>query len=230
MQGTTDPDTQPEFSSAATAPPSSNQPADDSYPLPFLADEARKRGYDIPLPLGFSPAYTYLQRDIKIHDLRIGLNGATPQSVINFVNVGSRIKVNAGLGRIDAFIFPFLDVYGLLGYLSEESTTSGIATIPLPGPGGRTRTVSFSGVTPVDGLLTGVGVTAAMGYKQFFAALDVNYTVADLGFDVDRRNAADDTAHRLERQDRPRADAHLDRRAILGQRRHRRVNRYHSRR
>jgi hypothetical protein len=183
MQGTTDPGTEQEIPSAATAPASSSQPADSPYPPPFLADLALKRGYDLPLPFGVSSVYTYLQRDIKIHDLRIGLNGAPPQSVSDFVNVGSRVKVNAGMGRFDVFMFPFLDVYGLLGYLSEETTTSGIATIRLPGPGGRTRTVSFSGVTPVDGVLTGIGATSAIGYKQFFAALDVNYTVVDLGFD-----------------------------------------------
>jgi hypothetical protein len=183
MQGTTtEPSTQPEFPAAAPAPGPTGV-VSRSFPLPFFADEARKRGYDLPLPLGVSPTYTYLQRDIKITDLRLGLNGATPQSVINFVDVGSRVKVNAALGRFDAFIFPFLDVYGLLGYLHEESTTSGTATIRLPGPIGLTRKIAFTGVTPVDGFLTGIGATTAVGYKQIFAAADVNYSVSDLGFD-----------------------------------------------
>jgi hypothetical protein len=183
-----DPGTQPAL--PATEPMPASQPAGaataaaaQSFPLPLLGDEARKRGYDVPLPFGFSPTYTYVQRDIKISDLRIGLNGATPQSVIDFVDIGSHVKVNAGLGRFDAFIFPFLDVYGLVGYLSEETTTSGTATIRLPGPIGLTRKISFSGVTPVEGFLTGLGVTAATGYKQFFAAFDANYSVSDLGFD-----------------------------------------------
>jgi hypothetical protein len=157
--------------------------ATSAFPLPFLADEARKRGYDIPLPFGVSPIYNHFKRDITISDLRLGLNGAPPQSVSHFVNVGSRVTVDAALGKVDAFVFPFLDVYALIGYLHEKSVTSGVASVQLPGPGHATRQVSFSGETPVDGFLTGVGINAATGYKQAFASLDLNYSVSDLGFD-----------------------------------------------
>jgi hypothetical protein len=50
--------------------------------LPFMADEALKRGYELPLPFGASAIYDYIQRDIKVNDLRIGLNGAPLQSVL----------------------------------------------------------------------------------------------------------------------------------------------------
>jgi hypothetical protein len=81
--------------------------------------------------------YSYLERDIEVHDLRIGINGGSLASVSEFVDLGSRSHVNVGLGRFDVFIFPFLDVYTLLGYVSNESTTTGTVTMP-----GRARSRS----------------------------------------------------------------------------------------
>jgi hypothetical protein len=37
--------------------------------LPFLADEALKRGYELPLPRGLSALYYYVQRDIEIDNV-----------------------------------------------------------------------------------------------------------------------------------------------------------------
>jgi len=34
--------------------------------LPFLAEEAIKRGYELPLPFGVSGIYNYIQRDIRV--------------------------------------------------------------------------------------------------------------------------------------------------------------------
>src|SRR4051812_27606461 len=93
MMGTTDPSTEP--SSQPTEAPTTAAPT--SWALPFMAEEARHRGYAPPLPFGFSPIYNYTQRDVNISDLRIGLTGAKPESVSHFVDVGSRAKVTAAI-------------------------------------------------------------------------------------------------------------------------------------
>ncbi len=144
--------------------------------LPFMADEARKRGYELPLPFGVSAIYNHIERDINVNDLRIGLNGAPAQSVSRFVNLGSTSKVDAAVGRADAWLLPFLDVYGLLGYLRNESVTQGDVTLP-------GRSFSFSGVTSLEGVVAGGGITLATGFKDFFLMADANISQTDIGFD-----------------------------------------------
>lgn len=144
--------------------------------LPMMADEARKRGYDLPLPFGVSAIYNHIERNINVNDLRIGLNGGSPQSVSRFVNLGSTSKVDAAVGRADAWLLPFLDVYGLLGYLRNESVTQGEVTLP-------GRTFSFSGETALEGVVAGGGITLATGYRDFFLMADANISQTDIGFD-----------------------------------------------
>lgn len=144
--------------------------------LPLMADEARKRGYDLPLPFGVSAIYNHIERDININDLSIGLNGAPLQSVSRFVNLGSTSKVDAAVGRADAWLLPFLDVYGLFGYLRNESITQGLVTLP-------GRTFSFSGETSLQGVVAGGGMTLATGFREFFLMADANFSQTDIGFD-----------------------------------------------
>ena len=112
---------------AAQAPSTAGGTADDAdrwpYVLPFLADAAVKRGYELPLPLGISAVFYYVERDIEITDIRVGINGAPLQSVSHFLDLGSTSHVSVALSRLDAWLLPFLDVYGLLGYVSNTTTT-----------------------------------------------------------------------------------------------------------
>src|SRR5678815_1072950 len=77
----------------------------DHFSLPIWGDKARAAGYEIPLPFGAGFIYNYIERDIEVNDLRIGINGAPLSSVSDFVDLGSRSHVNVALGRFDVFIF-----------------------------------------------------------------------------------------------------------------------------
>jgi hypothetical protein len=91
--------------------------------LPFLADEALKRGYELPLPRGLSALYYYVERDIEINNVRLGINGAPLRNVSKFVNLGSKSHVNVAVARFDAWLLPVLDVYGLVGSVWNNTTT-----------------------------------------------------------------------------------------------------------
>jgi hypothetical protein len=92
--------------------------------LPLLAEEARRLGYDLPLPFGVSVVYNYLARDIKVTDVRLGVNGAELTSISDFANFNARSAVNAALVKADAWVFPFLNVYMLFGYIYNASDTN----------------------------------------------------------------------------------------------------------
>jgi len=170
---------------AATIAPTSIASATDSGDspwysrLPLLAEEARKRGHELPLPFGAAVVITGLDgRKIEVTDTRIALDDNPGQSISNFVDLGSTSQVfNANL-KFDAWVLPFLNVYALVGYVHNNSLTHAQVTVLPGGPGSETDIE-----TELDGLVGGVGLTLAGGYRQFFAVVDYNYNKADLGFD-----------------------------------------------
>src|SRR5262249_47017899 len=72
--------------------------------LPFLAEEALSRGYELPEPFGLGLILTGLDnRQIDVSDLRVGIDGSN-QSVSEFATLGSSSTVfNANL-RFDTWL------------------------------------------------------------------------------------------------------------------------------
>jgi hypothetical protein len=174
-------------SEAATVPEPSTtgQPSMPAYDraLPFMAEEAIKRGYKLPLPYGAALVLTGLgNREIDVTDVRVGLEGA-PQSVSDFVQLGSTSDVfNANI-KFDAWLLPFMNVYALVGYVHNHSTTHALVTVQQPGP--LPGTLQFEKIisTELDGIVGGLGTTLAAGYRNFYFVLDASFIRSDLGFD-----------------------------------------------
>jgi hypothetical protein len=163
-----------------------NTPAQEEAParrLPFLGEEARKLGYELPEPFGVGLVYYKLKRDIDITDVRIGRNGAPPASVSQFASLGSTSDVDNVNVKFDVWLLPFLNVYAIAGKIHNESATHVTVTLPPIVPGGSERKFQTELPTQLDGSVGGLGITLAGGYKSFFGALDVNVAKADLGFD-----------------------------------------------
>jgi len=97
--------------------------------LPIWGVEAEARGYQIPRPFGIGVTGYSARQPVNIHDLRLGRNGNDPVSVTNFLQIDkvdtSQRNVSA---KFDVLVFPFLDVYALLGYTT--GTTKGMIQIP----------------------------------------------------------------------------------------------------
>src|SRR6188768_1315861 len=95
---------------AATAPPHWSG-------LPIWGAEAEARGYQIPNPFGIAVTAYSARQPVNIQDLQLGRNGLPPVSVKNFLVINkvdtSQKNVSA---KFDVLVFPFLDVYALLGY------------------------------------------------------------------------------------------------------------------
>ena len=127
--------------SAATSagPPSAAPaPAKKSF-LPLLAEEATKRGIELPLPFGAGLVYYHLDRAIAISDVRVGRNGAPPTSVSQFAQLSSSSNVDNENLKLDAWLLPFLNLYAVVGYVKNHSDTRIDVTLPPLLPGGPTR-------------------------------------------------------------------------------------------
>jgi hypothetical protein len=151
--------------------------------LPLLAEEATKRGIELPLPFGAGLVYYHLDRDIQISDVRIGANGAPPTSVSQFAQLSSSSNVNNENLKLDAWLLPFLNLYAVVGYVKNHSDTRIDVTLPPLLPGGPTRRHTLTVPTDIEGSVGGVGLTLAGGYGPYFMTYDVNFDQADLGFD-----------------------------------------------
>ena len=179
---------------AAIAAPDDNPPApaatgsapaaqESRRVLPFMAEEALKRGYELPLPFGAGLVVTGLGgRKIDVTDVRVGLQNP-PRSVSDFVALGASSDVfNANL-KFDAWLLPFVDVYALVGYVRNHSATHALITVPAPGPPPGNLQFEKTLSTDLDGMVGGVGVAVATGYENFFLVIDASFIQSDLGFD-----------------------------------------------
>ena len=163
--------------------------------LPIFGVEAAARGFTLPLPFGVGANYYREEQPFNITDLSVALRNSKLTSVKGFVEI-DRVDTTqkTATSRIDAWIFPFLSVYGILGYMEGEMKGSvGLPEIPILPP----LVVVPAQVLPLrigyEGLVYGGGLTLAGGAKvtdwrtlTAFVVVDLNYTYTDLDFIDDK--------------------------------------------
>lgn len=164
------------------------------HALPFFAQRVIDRGIDLPNPynVGFSLYMGAEDRDLS--NLSIGLNGNAP-AALDFVKFpDTRIENQSLQFQAGAWIFPFLNVYGILGYTQGK----GDIDISMPGrdlmgflgvpgcnlaPGLRPelcdRTLNGTAHADYSGVSYGAGITLAGAYKDLFFSLPVTYVESD---------------------------------------------------
>lgn len=146
--------------------------------LPIWGDEARARGYDIPEPFGIGYNYMNLRQDIVVD--KIGF--IMPKNE----DFGNALKIEAGHTReksethmlkLDSWVFPFMNIYGLYGKTKGKSHTT-LAGGSIVGFDGLLKDQPFD--LDFEGKTYGAGMTLAGGYEQFFTTVDINYTKTNL--------------------------------------------------
>ena len=142
--------------------------------FPFWGAKAYKRGIDIQYPVGFMTNYFWMDQGIIIDNFQLGINrpdgselfplSPLDEEILSFgANTNRSWSLNV---RPDIWLFPFIDLYGIVGY--GRSTTSVEAIVlgtPLP-----TKPVE-QGITTY-----GVGTLLAGGVGPVWISLDANVT------------------------------------------------------
>ena len=155
--------------------PLENETEEYPYYLPFLGQKAIDAGEELPLPMGISMNYYYVKRDIDVKTIQASLNNNPLGSVDDLVAVDVQTRVQTGVVRLDAWIFPFLNVYGLLGHIDNESSIDASVTI------GTNRNINIKTDSGFQGTTTGLGTVLAAGYNDFFMTIDANWVFSELG-------------------------------------------------
>ena len=153
----------------------------DSLPL----GKSLAAGHELPLPLGISANVFFMEQDMEAQSIAIdipplplptGPLQLPPGLPAESAKLESR--ATSTTAKIDAWVLPFLNVYGVAGYVDGETTASGFSVGGLPPELASLLPNSFA--ISYSGPVYGVGVTLAAGHNQFFASLDANYTESDL--------------------------------------------------
>ena len=167
----------------------------DQY-LPFLAQKALDKGYDLPRPYGVSLLYAHVEQDQLLDSLKGGLNGGEVESFdfVSFDNAQS--NTDSVQLKVDAWLFPFMNLYATAGHTEGEAPLD----VELDGTGmldyldiSCDRLVnnplcgSLDGKTVVlpvnarpSGMTYSVGTILAGGWHGFFFTLPLNWTILDL--------------------------------------------------
>jgi len=136
--------------------------------FPIWGKKAIAAGFDVPYSTGVNVIGMYLNQGLEFGQLGLS-TGDNPIQGVDFIafgeNTSEAITAN---GRLDLWVLPFLNVYGLFG--TASSTTTVNVTAP----------VEFQTVVENVGAYRGVGFTAAMGVKRNFLAFDMNWVWTDV--------------------------------------------------
>jgi hypothetical protein len=132
--------------------------------LPIWGQSAREKGFDLPLPFGLGLTYTYIHQNMVISDVKI------EGRQLKLKLPDAPTTTSTGVFRADVWLFPFLNVYGLVGETAGTTEPSVVFS------NGKVlgSTVDYNRPS------YGAGMTLAGGYKDFFLTLDANWTTGPI--------------------------------------------------
>lgn len=147
--------------------------------LPFFSELAE--GYDLPAPYGVGVNHMAIRQGIQIDSISfsgIKLGSLPVERLIEIWAGRTRQKSYTETIRLDVWMLPFMNVYGVAGRTKGHSVSDvSIRTPVFTGgafPSGKTQDLNFR--LNYKGNTYGAGVTLAGGMNNMFMSLDANYT------------------------------------------------------
>jgi len=154
----------PRAAHAQGAPDIGNPPYEYKYLFPFWGKRLASRGLTFPLPFGVGINYAYATQGVDISSVNVAVNDSKfvdLSKIVKFDHVNSTVKVING--RLDLWLLPFLNVYGLATWV-VDSDTDVLISQPFQLRAGASQS-GFGG---------GFGTTAAFSFWGIFTVLDMN--------------------------------------------------------
>jgi hypothetical protein len=150
------------------------------YALPIWGDKATGMGFNLPYSAGISAQYFWQESDIVIENLMVGFNEGEMYNVDELIRFNSAVATAAAVTvRPDVWLFPFLDVYGILGK-SQASTAVDFGLYLPDADNNYTQVLSAASVVEFNATTFGFGMTPTIGVGGGFLALDMNVAWTDV--------------------------------------------------
>ncbi|QZE12712.1 hypothetical protein K4L44_08930 [Halosquirtibacter laminarini] len=139
--------------------------ATEKYPylLPIGAQKIVKLGNDLPLPVGLMFNYVHQKTEVNTTDLMLSFEEFGTYQDFSWVEFDkARNTTNVMNIRLDAWLFPFLNIYGIYAHSWTDANTQVTFPVDIPIHTEPTaNTVGFGGVL-------------AYGFKHYYMALNFN--------------------------------------------------------
>ena len=150
------------------------------YSLPILGAKATKAGYNLPLSAGVSAQYFWQESDLIIDNLNVGFNNGPMYNVDEIIRFNkARATASATTVRPDIWLFPFLNIYAILGK-AQASTEVGFGVWVPDSTNTSHEVVSASTLIEFNTSTYGIGFTPTIGVGGGFLALDMNVAWTDV--------------------------------------------------
>jgi hypothetical protein len=152
-----------------------------SYPyvFPIWGEKVLHKGFQLPKSAGVSVQYLYQQSDIIINNLKVGFNNGPLHNLDEIIRFDKAQTTTNGVNfRPDLWVFPFLNIYGILA--QSRTSTAINAGVWIPDDSSWKKIATIDTKANFDATTFGFGLTPTVGVGGFFLALDANFSWSDI--------------------------------------------------
>jgi len=150
------------------------------YALPILGKKATARGFNLPYSAGLGVNYLWQESDLVIDNLQVGFNHGPLHSLDEIIRFDQATSTASGFNfRPDIWLFPFLNVYGILAKASPSTAVDFGVYVP-DDEGNWNNVLSMNTQADFDASTLGFGITPTIGVGGGWLALDMNFTWSDI--------------------------------------------------
>jgi hypothetical protein len=150
------------------------------YALPIWGQKAAKLGFNLPYSAGLGVNYLYQKSDLVIENLQVGFNHGPMNNMDEIIRFNNATSEASGVNfRPDIWLFPFLNVYGILAKSSPSTTVDFGIFIP-DESGQYTQVIQLNTQANFKATTFGFGLTPTVGIGGGWFALDMNFTWSDI--------------------------------------------------
>jgi hypothetical protein len=151
------------------------------YALPIWGEKATKKGFHLPYSAGISINYFWQQSDIVINNLEVGFNNGPKYNLDQIVRFNDSYVTASALNvRPDIWLFPFLNVYAILGKANTSTNINAGIWLPDPVTNVWSEVLPFSTKAEFNATTFGFGMTPTIGVGGGWLALDMNVAWTDI--------------------------------------------------
>lgn len=147
--------------------------------LPIYGKKVKAMGFDLPHSAGLAVNYIWQQSDITVSNISVGFNNGPMYNVDELVRFNTTSSESNGVNfRPDVWLFPFLNVYGIIA--QAKSTTNVDVGIYIPRINGGEELFSIQTNPNFNTTSLGFGITPTAGFFGGWIAFDMNFTWTDV--------------------------------------------------
>ena len=155
---------------------------DDEPFLPIFGKEAREKGYELPKSYGVNVNYMNIHQNINVKSIQFDgltipfINRPLKPDLFKIDVLSTRQRSHTETLRLDAWVFPFMNVYGVVGHTKGRSISK--INVGSTNPFVNKLIKSMGDMDGIDfvlkfkGTTYGLGTTFAGGVGNWFGLLD----------------------------------------------------------